>query len=302
MDNVSRSRTTLRARGAGLVMLGAVTSVACAGAATSAPPAVVAGTVTDDDAMVSVKEYHRYHHHGGVTLFIALSLDTLGVAPEQQAAVEKIRRDLHQKMEPARVSEQGLVATLADGLAAGSVDPTKVDTALQQVAAAASAVHEASADALDQLHAVLTPPERAALVDKVEAHWAVWRSANEHEGAADAAIDGHLAALTADLGLTPDQVQKLRAGLGERMKPVAALDAQEVAGYVHAFGDAFRGEVFDARKLTSAPDVRIAGWGAAHLAHFVEAAVLVLNSDQRAALAQHLREHATHGTIELGPS
>jgi hypothetical protein len=31
---------------------------------------------------------------------------------------------------------------------------------------------------LNQLHAVLTPEQRAALVDKVEAHWTIWQNAN----------------------------------------------------------------------------------------------------------------------------
>jgi len=29
-------------------------------------------------------EHHRHHHHGGVTLFIAMSLDTLGVSPNSR--------------------------------------------------------------------------------------------------------------------------------------------------------------------------------------------------------------------------
>ena len=35
-------------------------------------------------------------------------------------------------------------------------------------------------------------------------------------------------------------------------------------------------------------------WGAAHLARFVEAATPILTPDQRASLAERLREHAAH--------
>ena len=84
-------------------------------------------------------------------------------------------------MEPARAAEQSLLATLADGLAGANLDAARVDAAVAQVSAAAAAVHDASADALNELHAVLTPPERGALVDKVEAHWAVWQKANAED-------------------------------------------------------------------------------------------------------------------------
>jgi len=241
-------------------------------------------------------EHHRHHHHGGVTLLIALSLDTLGVSPEQRAAVEKIRSVLHARMEPARAAEQRLVATLADGLAAANLDAASVDAAVGQVAAAAAKVHDASADALNELHAVLTPPERAALVEKVEAHWAVWQKANAEETDPRNPDHGQLAMLATDLDLTRDQVDKIRAALGEGMKAVPRLDPQEIATHLRAFGDASRGDKFDARVLATAngANAHLAGWGAARLAHFIEAVSPVLTPDQRARFVERLREHAAH--------
>src|SRR5450755_1942676 len=166
-----------------MLVLGACGVLGCAGEAVNRVPAASAASVpaADDDAMAGLLEHHRYHHHGGVTLFIAMSLDTLGVSPEQRAAVAKIRTDLYARIEPARTAEQNLVATLADELAAASFDTPKVEALVAQVSAAAAAVHDASADALNELHAALTPPQRAALVDKVESHWAVWQNANVQE-------------------------------------------------------------------------------------------------------------------------
>ncbi|HEX3854165.1 MAG TPA: periplasmic heavy metal sensor, partial [Polyangiaceae bacterium] len=143
--------------------------------------------------MAGLREHHRYHHHGGVTLFIAMSLDTLGVSPEQRAAVEKIRTDLHAGMQPAVAADQNLVSTLADGLGSSSLDPAKVDAAVARVAAASAAVRAATADALNQLHATLNPAQRAALVDKVESHWAVWQRSNAGEQKKVTADEGHLA-------------------------------------------------------------------------------------------------------------
>lgn len=285
------------------LVLGGAATVGCGGSSANAPPpATAASAMTSDDVTDALIEHDRYHHHGGVMLFIAMSLDTLGVSSEQRAAVEKIRADLHARMEPARAAEQNLVATLADGLAAGNIDTAKVDAAVAQVTAAATAVHDASADALNALHGALTPPQRAALVDKVESHWAVWQKANVDDAGPTHPSGGHLAILAMDLDLAPDQMVKIRAALGEAMKGVPPLDPQEIATHLRAFGDAFLGETFDAKLLTTASgaNAHMVGWGAAHMARFVETVSPVLTPDQRAQLAQRIHEHATHDPSAQG--
>jgi Spy/CpxP family protein refolding chaperone len=279
------------------VLMGVGAPLACgAGSANHPPPATVASANVDDDAMDALMEHHRHHHHGGVTLFIAMSLDTLGVSPEQQTAVDKIRADLHARMEPALAAEHGLVATLADGVAAGNIDGPKVEADIAQVVAAAGAVHDASSDALHELHSLLTPPQRAALVDKVESHWAVWQKANADETGAASGERGPVTMLATDLELTAEQVAKIRADLRGAMKVVPRLDPQEIKVHLRAFGDAFQSEHFDARALDTASraNAHMAGWGAAYMAHLVEVVSPVLTPDQRAAFAQTLREHANH--------
>lgn len=289
------------------VLAGAGASVGCGSGAANEPPptaATAAGGTSpaDDDATAGLMEHHRHHQHGGVTLFIAMSLDTLGVSPEQRTAVEKIRSDLHTQMEPARAAEQSLVLLLADGVAAGTIDQAKVDAAITQLTRAAGAVHDASTEALNRLHAVLTPEQRAALADKVGAHWRVWQEANTDEGGATKPESGHLARVASDLGLTQDQLGKIHANLAERMKTVPHFDPQEVTTRIRAFGDAFRADTFDARALTTARDAtpHMVAWGAAHRVCFVEAVSPVLTPDQRATFAQMLREHANHNPSAQG--
>ena len=286
-----------------MALMAASATVGCGGVSANTPPPATAERAADvDDVAAGLMEHHRHHHHGGVTLIIALSLDTLGVSPEQRTQVEKIRRDLLARMEPARVAEQRLATTLADGVAAADLDAAKVDAAIAQVTDAAARVHDASTDALNELHAVLTPPERAALVEKVEAHWAVWQKANAEETDPANPERGRLAMLATDLGLTPDQVDKIRASLGEGMKAVPRLEPQEITAHLRTFGDAFRSDKFDARVFTTANSANrhLAGWGAAHLAHFVEAVSPVLTPDQRTEYAQRLREHAAHNPSNGG--
>ena len=97
-------------------------------------------------------------------------------------------------------------------------------------------------------------------------------------------------------------MDKIRAGLGEGMKAVPRLDPQEIATHLRAFGDAFRSDKFDAKALTAASgaNAHLVGWGAAHLAHFVETVSPVLTPDQRTKLAQRLREHAAHDPSAAG--
>jgi Spy/CpxP family protein refolding chaperone len=275
------------------------TALGCAGGSASAPAPLTRATPTveaDDDVAAALVEHHRHHQHGGVTLFIAMSLDTLGVSPAQQAGIDGIRDALHERTKGARAAEQTLMMVLADGVASGAIDTAKVDAAVAALTAAAGTVPEASADALNQLHALLTPEQRVALVDKVEAHWAVWRSANADESAPQAAKAGRLAALAADLGLTDDQVRTVRASLADTSKPAPALDHAEVTARICAFGDAFRSSTFDARSVTTAREAtpHMVAWGAASRARFIEAVNPVLTADQRAQLAAILRDHASH--------
>jgi len=294
--------------GVGAVLTG------CRSNAASSPPATEAtGTAIDDEVTADLSEHHRHHHHGGITKFISMSLDSLGVLPNQREAVQRIQAELEGKMERARTAEQGLVLALADGVAAGTVDRARVDVALAQIASAAAEVHEATADSINQLHVILTPAERAALVDKVEAHWDVWKRANavaeNNNGTSPApprgqddakpAGGGHLAILAKELNLTQEQVERIRSNLATEMKATAMqFDPQEIETCIQAFGAAFKEEAFDAKTLrqVSSANTVLAGWGAIRMAQFYEAVIPALTPDQRTSLAGMLREHASHSS------
>jgi|HubBroStandDraft_1064217.scaffolds.fasta_scaffold02382_2 Spy/CpxP family protein refolding chaperone len=271
---------------------------ACAGASTASAPAVApTSTAADDQAASDVTEHHRHHHHGGVTMFIAMSLDTLGTSPDEHAVIAKIQADLFAKMEPARAAEQKVMATLADGIEAGTIDTAQVDTALAQVARVAGALHDATAEALNELHAVLTPEQRGALVDKVEAHWTIWQNANSESGPAGSSRQGYLEALASELSLTADQVEKIRARSSASAKDAPGpLDSQTIETHLKVFGQAFKKDSFDARSLStaSAANTLLARWGSARMAHFFESVTPVLTPEQRAALAQSLHQHMSH--------
>jgi Spy/CpxP family protein refolding chaperone len=288
----------------GLVLLGGVALEGCTATVVGTPvPATAASSAADDDDLIAdLHEHSRHHHQGGVAMFLALSLDTLGVPPEKQAAITKIQSYLFARMEPARLAEQTVLTTLADGVAAGRIDKAKVDAAISQFETLSGQVHEATVDALNQLHAVLSPPERSALVDKIWAHWSVFRDENaDYPKAGQNAHTGHLGELTAELGLSPDQVAKITATFQDLMRDApSVVDPTDVDTHVKRLAE-FREDVFDAKSLSNGPaaSARVAGRGATAMARFYEAVDPVLVGDQRAKLAALLREHATHQDAAL---
>ncbi|HXB54784.1 MAG TPA: hypothetical protein VN461_08385 [Vicinamibacteria bacterium] len=252
-------------------------------------------TPADDQAASELKEHHRHHHHGGVTKFIAMSLDTLGTDDAKRPQIEKLQSDLHAEMTPAREAEQSLQLALADGIAAGTVDTVKVDAAIAKLITAADSEQAASLDTLNKLHAILSPSERAALVDKVQAHWEVWRQVNHEEKPGGREPGGRLAELTQEVSLTPDQVNKISAALHTALAGLSAkFDPQKGETHVHAFSTAFAGDSFDAKTVTSNANAHLASRGATRMVLFYETVTPLLTPGQRTKLAAELREHASH--------
>jgi len=272
-----------------------------------APPPVVAPPPApppppSDHVADELLEQHRHHHHGGVTMFIAMGIDTLAVSATERPKVDAIQDLLSQSMAPAQDAERKVVVLLADAVQAGVVNPQAVDAAIAQLATAAGARQVATVAALKKLHAALTPVERATLVDKVQAHWAVWGHANGAAAGATQADEGRLAELTELLGLTSEQLDKVKTTLAATAAGAQPLDFKDVDGHLHAFEAAFTAPVFDPKTLGlgSTADARLAAVGATRMARFCEAAVPVLTPEQRLKLAAHLREHLDHSDTPTG--
>jgi Spy/CpxP family protein refolding chaperone len=286
--------------------------VACAGGAESAPPpsSPTSAVVADEgeDVAADLNTHHRHHHHGGVTMFIAMSLESLGVSPEQKAAIEKIQSDLYAKMEPSRLAEQNVANVIAEGIAAGGADPTKVEAALSAVSAAASALHDATTDALNQLHDKLTPEQRVALMDKVEANWEVWRTSNaaqeqpgqdlNHDGKVSPSEQSHLERLAKEIDLTPDQVATAQASFAAKAQAAPVkFDPAQVEAHVQELVAAFEAATFDAKTLArrAAAHTLMADYGARRMASFYLAVDPVLTPPQRVKLSAMIKEHAQLG-------
>jgi Spy/CpxP family protein refolding chaperone len=285
----------------------AATSAApSASAASSAAPAGSASAADEAQEEANNEElrsYHRHHHHGGMFSWISMAIDTLGLDATKKAAVEKIQKDLHAKMAPARDAEHDLLSTLADGVAAGKIDTAKVDAAVAKVGTASAGIHAATTDAITQLHDALSPVERQALVDKVKAHHEVWRKVNVDEKPGTKDKGTHLAHMTKLLDLTPDQVDKITKALAADVPVKPENDPKAVQDHVAAFEKAFLADKFDPKSL-AAPATAAGGHtarhGGARMVRFYEAVTPVLTPEQRTKLAAHIKERLndTHAAPE----
>ncbi len=96
----------------------------------------------------------------------------------------------------------------------------------------------------------MNPAQRAALDDKVQAHWEVWRKVNHEAEPGGREKGGRLAMLIEELALTTDQSDKIAANLHTAMAGLSAsIDPKEVEAHVQAFSTAFASDAFDAKTL-----------------------------------------------------
>jgi Spy/CpxP family protein refolding chaperone len=275
-----------------LALVGGTTLLGCA--ASSPPPTTARGSV--DDRFVDLHQQHP--HEGDVAMFIALSLRSLGLPPDQRAVVSRIQADLFAKTEPARTGEQTVLTALAEGVAAGGIDKARVDAALKQLESATVPIRVATADALNQLHAALTPRQRIALADDIQAHWAVFRTEDgesDKVGTGDDNRDPRLTKLAGQIGLSTDQVNKIAVAFSAMMDvPQGATDPAEIDARLHRL-TAFRSDAFDARSLEggASTNEHVAARAATLTARFYEAVDPVLTPEQRPKVVALLRDHAT---------
>ncbi len=273
-------------------------SASAAAEAAAAAEADKAATAEGEKAAKELHAHHRHHHHGGVSMFIHMAIDTLGVSADKKAQLEKIQSDLHAKLQPSRDAGRAVLQLLDDGVAAGKIDDAKVDAAVKKQEAAAAGIHAATQDALNQLHDALSPAERTALVDKIQAHADVWKKVNAEEEYGAKEKGSRLAKLTEDLGLTPDQVDKLSTALKKDAPPKpdhAAIDA-----HLKALEAAFVADKFDAKTLTTAnaANTAVSHSGTARMVRFYKIVTPLLTPEQRTKLAEHLKERLNdpHGS------
>ena len=275
----------------GLALVAAVGLGACAHVNEHAPS-------TDDDSedqlAAELREHHRHHHRGGITQFMAMSLDTLGEDDAQRPQLEKLQASLRSCLAPMREVETQLVLIYADGLGQPTLPTEKIDAKIAQLNEASRAVSGCSIDTMNRLHALLTPAEREVVADKVQAHWEIWREVNLEADAGGKTQGSRLADLSEELNLSTTQLEQMSTALTESFGKLAQYEVKPAHSQVLAFAAAFVFDTFDAGKVMATAGEPFAAQGARRMAIFYETVTPLLNHGQRIELAEILRDHAHH--------
>jgi len=291
----------------------AATSVSTTEASASTPPSASSAPRPDAafaDAMAAEDEQlayellgHHRHHHTGFAGFVFMAFETLGLGTDQEVQIRTIADQLNAKMRPLHVANALVENLLADGIASGNIDKGKVDAEVAKATQVGAEVHPAVGVALIAVHNLLRPEQRQALVDKVDANWALWKQANAREQEADNANpNGYLSHVAKDLPLTRQQVTKIMANLDKDTYAKKAFDVTAADTHMTAFSTAFRADTFDATTLLPVDEnTKVVSWGAERMVHFYEAMTSVLTSEQRTKVAEQLREHAREPLAEGTP-
>ena len=250
-------------------------------------------------------EHHGHRSGHPMVAMLMSELSEVGIKPEQKSAVDAIDADIEKLGDATKEGRMQLNNDLAEGAAAGKLDKAKVDADVKKLEKAADSTAAALQDAVNKLHKTLDPAQRKKLVELMRA------KGKEHEehmkaemaehgkGEHEKGEHGRMEKMGEELGLTPEQREKLKAKLEAGMKAEMGKMKEHHAGmekHMKAVGDAFETDKFDAKKVgvgEHAGDmVKMMTSGKIHM---VEAVLSVLTPEQRSKFAEHIRNHQEEG-------
>jgi Spy/CpxP family protein refolding chaperone len=250
------------------------------------------------------------------------SLSEVELRPEQKQPVADIEHDLETLGEPPKEARDQLINDVADGVAAGKIDKPKTDADIKKLSDAAAAKTASIQDAVNRLHKTLDPAQRKKLVETMRAKGEEMKEKmkehmhehaegghegghgemgehGEHEGDHEAEEHKEHEKLADELGLTPEQREKLHAKMKEEMKSMMATRKarmEKMHQHMKAVGDAFETDTFDAKKAgVGEHGPEMVKEMATMRVHMAEAILPILTPDQRAKFSAHLKAHAEDG-------
>jgi Spy/CpxP family protein refolding chaperone len=252
-------------------------------------------------------------------MFMA-SLDSIEVGPDQKTSIEGIKADMVKHGEPAKEPREKLEADVADGITAGKIDHAKTDADIKAMSAAVTANIPAVQDDMNHLYKALTPEQRKKLIETMREKGKQMRAEHEamehgdkgpghehehenkggehmgegHEHGGPGMGEGPMGHMAEELGLTPEQKDKLHTKLEAQMKAQHAVMKEKMAAtekHMEAIGTAFEGDKFDAKKAgvgTQAPDM-VKAMATAKV-QMAETVLSVLTPEQRPKFLAQVKE------------
>jgi Spy/CpxP family protein refolding chaperone len=258
-------------------------ALGCSGTVSSEPVAASPDTATTRAPVAQSVQGH-----------LKVVADALGDVPltaSQRAAIEKLASDASARHAEAGAARKELTLAIAAQVEAGQVDRAALQPKIDALVAALQKAQPADRAAFEQLHALLTPDQRTAFVDALEAR------ISERMGAMH---DKHpLKQWAADLQLTDAQKTQIHDAMKQRFQAAAQGHEHEGPPWAQArehgaqVMSAFKQERFVMDEVAPAKDVAAKAKAMSeHVLGLAEAALPILTPQQRALAAQKLRDHA----------
>lgn len=253
------------------------------------------GTATATPEATAARAPVAQSVHGPLKV-VADALGDVPLTAAQRATVEKMATDTETRHAAARAAHKDLMLAVAGQVQAGAIDRTALAPKLAAIVSAMQAAQPADRAAFEQLHALLSPDQRVAFVDAMEAR------AGERKGAMH---DKHpLQQWAADLQLTDDQKTQIHAAMKQRWQAAGHDGPGGPMAEHHQQGKqmlaAFTKDRFVMDEVSPPKDVAAhAQHMADHMLGLAEVALPILTPQQRALAAQKLRDRADSVDAEL---
>jgi Spy/CpxP family protein refolding chaperone len=290
-------RRSLAAAALGLGLLG---TAACTGAA------VDESTQTADGvAAAPVPPPLHVARAGGPGAFLLREAASLDLRPEQKQALSAVRARVDAAVASERDAHARLDAEIAKQVRAGAIDRGRLQPLVGALDAAAAERMQTSQKAVGELHDLLDASQRKALMQAMsEKKGKHGPGGRRHEGKKEGAREGMkhgprggmkrgpLEGMARDLNLTEEQKASIRAKMAAGAEKGDERRHGPPPGREHmeAFRAAFEADRFDPSAFgpggRGAPPPRMGG----RMVDVLEAAVPVLDADQREKLARRMEE------------
>lgn len=210
------------------------------------------------------------------------------LSADQTVKLQAIEDRLRAAGAPRRAAQKDLAELFAKSLEAAKLDDVAVDAQIDRIAQLADAEKNATADALNDVHAMLTPAQRLEVVDLTKQAWKN-HEGKMHEGGG---FGMHMKQLAEDLKLTDAQKQAFHDKFDSMPKPDKS-QFEGMKGKMKKVADAFVSDSFDAKALgVGDKGATMAKNFATRMSNMVAASIEILDANQRAMLAAKIRERA----------
>jgi len=230
----------------------------------------------------------------GIAAWFLVAASSVTLSYDQQQLLITVRQEVSARSSLVNAARQKLVGLVADGVASGTFDDKAIAATMQAMIEAAEARGPAVVDALNRLHAGLSPEQRKSMAQTIAQGISSEAAQTKTEREQ---LQRRVDSLTANVGLTQDQTARVKSDILDAYKQFAPDFNEEASARQKQLGglsQGFAGFYFQ----PTVENVRTA-WDleakSKRLIAFARTLSGILNPSQRAQVAALIRERVNYG-------